>query len=77
MRILPKLFDKEAHEEEAPREGATGSDLACPHTILIAHWDSVADMGDETKATSFICEACGETFLHGEPLKRAAPFGLS
>ena len=76
MRILPKLFDKETAQEEAPLEQAPESGLACPHTILIAHWDSVADMGDETKATAFVCEACGEVFQHDAQHRRVSP-GLS
>ena len=40
--------------------------VACAHATLLAHWDSVADMGNQSKATSFSCEACAESFTPAE-----------
>jgi hypothetical protein len=34
----------------------------CPHSVLVARWDSVQDMGIEDKATRFMCETCKEEF---------------
>ena len=34
----------------------------CPHVSLLPRWDSIEDMGDDDKAVSFTCEACGEVF---------------
>lgn len=36
--------------------------IECPHATLTARWDSAADMGDSSKATAFICAACGDRF---------------
>lgn len=45
---------------------ATDEDLVekaeCPHATLTARWNSVQDMGDESKATGFVCAACMEQF---------------
>lgn len=30
----------------------------CLHMTLTACWDSVEDMGDESKATAFVCMSC-------------------
>lgn len=34
----------------------------CLHGTLFARWDEAADMGDESKATEFICSSCDEHF---------------
>jgi hypothetical protein len=36
--------------------------IECPHSVLVARWDSVQDMGIEEKATRFMCETCKEIF---------------
>jgi len=33
---------------------------------LTARWDSVADMGDESKATAFVCATCNSEFTPQE-----------
>ncbi len=38
----------------------------CPHTALTARWDSVADMGNEAKVTSYTCESCQQHFTAAE-----------
>jgi hypothetical protein len=76
MRILPKLFDKHV-EEEGPSYESPPTAVDCPHTILTARWDSVEDMGDESRATSFVCESCGEVLLPGEPRVEHRLAGLS
>lgn len=40
--------------------------IECPHMALGPRWDSPTDMGDEDKATSYSCEACGEQFTPEE-----------
>jgi len=34
----------------------------CLHIGLTARWDSVDDMGNEDKATSFVCQTCSAEF---------------
>jgi hypothetical protein len=62
MGILSKVFDK---KQAGPAETVPQS-VECPHTMLIPRWDSVEDMGDEAKATAFLCESCGIAFDQGE-----------
>ena len=54
------------HDPPAPAPPEIGEELetptVCPHTVLRAHWDDPADMGNDDAATSWTCEACGETF---------------
>ncbi len=38
----------------------------CPHTTLTARWDSVADMGNQDKVTSYTCESCAQQFTADE-----------
>ena len=38
----------------------------CPHVTLSARWDNVHDMGQEEKATSYLCATCGQTFTPEE-----------
>ncbi len=54
---------------EAP---ATAEVPPCPHTTLTPRWESVADMGNEEKVTSYTCQGCNETFTaaEGQALKR-------
>ena len=67
MSLLDRLFRRgktpEVEVERAP----------CPHTIVTARWDSVADMGDDSKAVGFACVACGRDFTpeEGERLRAA------
>jgi hypothetical protein len=34
----------------------------CPHTALTPRWDSVADMGNTEKVTSYTCQGCHQEF---------------
>jgi hypothetical protein len=38
----------------------------CPHVTLSARWDNVQDMGQEDKATSYICATCSQRFTPEE-----------
>ena len=57
MGILDKLLGRPDKNDakEVPH-------VACLHVSLVPHWDSVKDMGDEDKATSFVCDACHQVF---------------
>jgi hypothetical protein len=39
---------------------------ACLHMGLTARWDSVDDMGNEDKATSYVCVTCNAEFTPDE-----------
>jgi hypothetical protein len=39
---------------------------ACLHMALTARWDSVADMGNDDRATAFVCASCGAQFTPAE-----------
>ena len=59
MGFMSKLFDK---KQAQPEEAVIEHSVECPHTVLVPHWDSVEDMGNESRATAFICESCGVSF---------------
>ena len=60
MGLLDRLLRRKATEgDEQGAEVATGP---CLHTALGPRWDSADDMGNESKANSYRCEACGESF---------------
>ena len=54
------LFDRLMRRKA--QEGSEVDAPPCPHTALGPRWDNASDIGDESKASSFRCEACGETF---------------
>ena len=58
MGFLGKLFGGGKKQQAAVAEIA----VDCPHSVLVARWDSVADMGHDDKATRFMCETCHEEF---------------
>jgi len=58
--------DRMEAELDAQRQGraAAPADAVppCPHTTLTPRWDSVADMGNEEKVTSYTCQGCNQSF---------------
>jgi hypothetical protein len=58
MGFLGMLFGGGKKEQAAVAEIV----VECPHSVLVARWDSVADMGHEDKATRYMCETCHEEF---------------
>jgi hypothetical protein len=38
----------------------------CLHMALTARWDSIDDMGNEDKATSYVCSSCNGEFSPAE-----------
>jgi hypothetical protein len=58
MGLLSKLFGGGKKQDVAIEVGS----LECPHSVLVARWESVQDMGIEDKATRFMCETCKEMF---------------
>jgi len=61
MGFLSKLFGGKKQEVVAE-----AIQVECPHSVLVARWDSVQDMGIEEKATRFMCESCKEMFEPAE-----------
>jgi len=58
-------------ELDAQRQGratAVAADEAppCPHTALTPRWDSVSDMGNQEKVTSYTCQGCNQSFTAAE-----------
>lgn len=49
MRLFKK--NSSAKVEDSP---------PCVHGVLVPRWDDANDMGDESKATQYLCEACGQ-----------------
>ncbi len=39
---------------------------SCLHTVLLPRWDSAGDIGNESRATGYLCEACSGTFTPAE-----------
>lgn len=64
MGVLGRLLRREVNE--GGEQGAKTATLPCRHTVLGPRWDCAEDMGNESKATSYRCEACEETFRHEE-----------
>ena len=54
---FPKLFGDDTEINEPPKDERVDAD--CPHLVLVPRWDSVDDMGDESKASGYRCYACG------------------
>src|SRR5215204_6898968 len=69
MGLLSKMFGRgdTATIEQEPEH------TNCPHTTLTPSWDSVADMGNEDKVTSYTCQGCGQQFTRaeGQALRRS------
>ncbi len=55
-----------AGQRQRREGGATSEVPPCPHTTLVSHWDSVADMGKEDKVTSYRCDSCEQEFTAEE-----------
>ncbi len=65
MGFLGKLFGSKSNEAAVATEPEV---VSCPHVTLVPRWDSAADMGKESKATSYVCQACKQTFSRDEAL---------
>jgi hypothetical protein len=61
MGLLDKVFNRGKSTTTAVAEPA-----ACPHTTLIPRWESVGEMGQEDKVTSYTCQTCNCSFTAAE-----------
>ena len=60
---------KRRRDQDEPAPAAADAPATeCPHYVLVPHWDAVADMGKDDRATSFRCEACAREFSREEGL---------
>ena len=58
MGILGNLFGKRAEDKAT----LAAPPVTCLHVILLPRWDSIDDMGNEEKVSSYVCESCGQSF---------------
>lgn len=56
------LLDRFRGRGDSGKSGAAKAGHECVHGVLVAHWADAADMGDESKATEFICQSCDTHF---------------
>jgi hypothetical protein len=63
MSFLKRLH-RERTQQAAPQAAAAGHE--CLHSVLVPRWGDMADMGNESRASSFRCDACGEEFTPTE-----------
>jgi transposase-like protein len=63
MGILDRLLGR---KQERPEGEAEVSEPACPHAVVVPHWDSADDMGKPDRVSSYACEACHATFSREE-----------
>jgi len=63
MGILGRLLKR--GETKSTKE-ADESSTECAHTRLHPHWDDLQEMGDDGKASSYRCGACGAAFSGDE-----------
>jgi len=60
-------MEAELDAQRQERAAAPADDTPpCPHTTLTPRWDSVADMGNEEKVTSYTCQGCNQSFSAAE-----------
>jgi hypothetical protein len=52
--------------ELRPEKLEVSESLPCRHTLLVPQWDSVEAMGDKSRATHFICNACHRSYTPEE-----------
>ena len=56
------LLDRLRPWGRRPKQTVEDQQRECLHGTLIAHWADASDMGDESKATEFVCQSCQERF---------------
>ena len=62
-RMEAELDAQRGRRTQPPTAGAAPP---CPHTTLIPRWDSVADMGNVDKVTTYTCQGCNQSFTAAE-----------
>lgn len=67
MSFVNKIFHRST---AAPASPAVAPE--CPHLALAPHWDSVADIGHEARATIFVCDSCHRALTPAEAARARA-----
>jgi hypothetical protein len=62
MGLLDKIFGGGKKSAATTTATADTPTVECPHAVLVPRWDSVQDMGIESKATRWMCESCKTMF---------------
>jgi hypothetical protein len=74
MGFLDRLFGR----NEAPTKvDESLIEAKCPHPALRPHWERPEDFGKHELISSYVCEACGETFSREEGERIMATAGES
>ena len=60
--VRQRLFRSSSDDAQMPAH-------ECLHGTLIAQWNAAGDMGDESKASAFVCSSCGERFTPDEAVE--------
>ncbi len=62
MGIFDRFRGKNAKATVAATPAVAELEVECPHIVLTARWDSVADMGKDELASAYICGSCRQQF---------------
>jgi len=67
MGLFPKLVNRKLMTRTAREESSLhDEDTGCNHGALAPHWDDACEIGREQRASSYLCENCGEEFTPQE-----------
>jgi len=73
MGFLDRLFGK---KDAAPAVVEKPVEVVCPHSSLLApHWDDPQDFGKHELISSYVCDACGQSFSREEGERVMASVG--
>ena len=70
--MLDRIFRRKRPTTTAERSTEAQAGPECPHLALTPRWDSLADMGHEERATSFVCDGCHQTLTPAEAARARA-----
>ena len=59
MRVLDRIRNLTHRTRTTDDATATHE---CIHGTLVAHWADAKDLGDESKATEYVCSSCSTHF---------------
>jgi transposase-like protein len=74
MGFLDRLFGR---KEASTKVDESLIEEKCPHATLRPHWERPEDFGKHELISSYVCEACGETFSREQGERLMATVGES